>query len=82
MEKLVLAQDTSNIDDSEMSLDEIKERNKKIRRVKAKKYLSSADEYSDENEEYDMIKENLKNKKNSMKKKIRLKLKNCLLFQK
>lgn len=39
MEKLVRAQDTSNIDDTDMSPNELKERDKKRRRIKAKKRI-------------------------------------------
>lgn len=42
MEKLTLAQDTSNIDDTEMSSEELREREKKRRRMKAKKRVSSS----------------------------------------
>lgn len=42
MEKLTLAQDTSNIDDTEMSSEELRERDKKRRRMKAKKRVSSS----------------------------------------
>lgn len=44
MEKLILAQDTSNVDDTGMSSEEIRERNKKRRRIKAKRKLSSSSE--------------------------------------
>lgn len=45
MEKLILAQDTSNVDNSDMSSEEKKEQNKKKRRLKAaKRKLSSSSE--------------------------------------
>lgn len=44
MEKLILAQDTSNVDNSDMSSEEIKERDKKRRHLKAKRKLSSSSE--------------------------------------
>jgi len=43
MEKLVLAEDTSNIDDT-MSSDGLKEQKKQRRRIKARKYMSSSSE--------------------------------------
>lgn len=49
MEKLVLAEDTSNIDDTDISSQELRERDKKRRRMKAKKKFSSSssdDEFS------------------------------------
>lgn len=44
MEKLILAQNTSNVDDTGMSSEEIRERNKKRRRIKAKRKLSSSED--------------------------------------
>ncbi|KAM0734810.1 hypothetical protein ACS0PU_011629 [Formica fusca] len=44
MEKLILAQDTSNVDDTGMSSEEIRERNKKRKRIKAKRKLSSSED--------------------------------------
>ncbi|KMQ89708.1 hypothetical protein RF55_10634, partial [Lasius niger] len=44
MQKLVLAQDTSNVDDTDMSSGEVRERDKKRRRLNAKRKLSSSSE--------------------------------------
>lgn len=57
IEKLILAQDTSNVDDTGMSSSEIRERNKKRRRTKAKRKFSSCSS-SSENEEVIRNKEN------------------------
>ncbi|CAL1681026.1 unnamed protein product [Lasius platythorax] len=47
LEKLVNAQDTSHIENSDISSDEMRQERKKRRRVRAKKTLSSSSEYSD-----------------------------------
>lgn len=47
MEKLILAQDTSNIDDTDISTEELRELGKKRRRVKATKKFSSSSEDED-----------------------------------
>jgi len=44
MQKLCLAEDTSNIDETGVSSNEVREREKKRRRIKAKKYMSSSSE--------------------------------------
>lgn len=44
MQKLVLAQDTSNVDDTDMSSGEVRERDKKRRHLNAKRKLSSSSE--------------------------------------
>lgn len=44
MQKLCLAEDTSNIDETGVSSNEVRERGKKRRRIKAKKYMSSSSE--------------------------------------
>lgn len=44
MEKLVLAEDTSNVDDTAISSNELKTREKKRRRLKAQKRFSSSSE--------------------------------------
>lgn len=63
MEKLTLALDTSNVDDTGMSSSEIKERSKKRRRIKARRKNASSS--SEEEEELVMNKENypIQNKK-------------------
>lgn len=48
MEKLILAQDTSNVDDTGMSSEDIRERDKKRRRKKAKRKVSSSSEDEEE----------------------------------
>lgn len=52
MEKLILAQGTSNVDDTGISSNEIREQNKKRRRTKARKVSSSS---SDEKETEDLV---------------------------
>lgn len=47
LEKLTLAQDTSNIDDTGVSSDELREQKKKRRRIKAKRHLSSSSSSED-----------------------------------
>lgn len=44
MQKLILAQDTSNMDDTDMSSEDIRERDKKRRRIKAQRKFSSSEE--------------------------------------
>jgi len=46
MQKLILAEDTSNIE-TNISSNELKEKEKKRRRLKAKKYMSSSSEEED-----------------------------------
>jgi hypothetical protein len=58
MEKLVLAQDTSNVDDTGMSSEEIRERNKKRRRMKAKRTYNSSSSSSSSEDELVTNKEN------------------------
>lgn len=47
MEKLILAQATSNVDDTGISSDEMRERNKIRRRTKARKVSSSSSDEKD-----------------------------------
>lgn len=63
MEKLILAQDTSNVDNSDTSSEEKKERDKKKRHLKAKRKCIS----SSEDEELMPVanKENVQKKKTS-----------------
>jgi len=44
MEKLILAQDTSNVDDTDVPSAEMREREKKRRRIKAKRKMSTSSE--------------------------------------
>ena len=48
MEKLVLAEDTSNVDDVSVSSSELRERGKKRRRTKARKWVSSSSSSEDD----------------------------------
>jgi len=65
MEKLILAQDTSNLDDTGMSSEEMRKRNKMRRRKKAKRELSSSSASSSEKKKSIRNKENylIQNKK-------------------
>ncbi|XP_025262923.1 uncharacterized protein LOC112637409 [Camponotus floridanus] len=60
MEKLVLAQDTSNIENTEISSNELKEIKKKRRRIQAKKKMSSS-EMSSSSEDF-LLQENKENR--------------------
>lgn len=63
MEKLVRAEDTSNVDDTAVSSNELKEREKKRRRLKARKHFSSS---SDEDLSFFEDKENNINRQNEI----------------
>jgi len=60
MEKLVLAQDTSNIENTEISSNELRENKKKRRRIQAKKKVSSS-EVSSSEEDF-LLQENKENR--------------------